>query len=235
MLFGQTYCIGFQTDWAIDRQHLPEDDSLHWLPGLVHASLLRNPLPSKLLVIQCESFSSCWQIWKSNTGLSTTIFCAALVFPHQRVLLFWAIITQARQNKTNMGIPVNDKCMLLREGAESCAYLDNVVSVVVIWKVTSMREGEKKEVDVSMAKWHECEFHSVDLKAFVSRRVADLPGLRSGETSNLCVGNCAKVSRPISTDCDQSGTSVTYGKSAKTANNSIEYQLFNWGTPRLWS
>lgn len=45
-----------------------------------------------------------------------------------------------------MGIPVNDKCMLLRVGAESSAYLDNVVGVVITWKITSKREGEKREL-----------------------------------------------------------------------------------------
>lgn len=40
-----------------------------------------------------------------------------------------------------MGIPVNEKCMLIRVGGH--AYLDNVVGVVEIWKVAANREGEK--------------------------------------------------------------------------------------------
>ena len=52
-----------------------------------------------------------------------------------------------------------------------------------------------------------------------------LPGLCSGETSNLWQKLFGKDSSPISTDVDQSGTSAegTYVKSAKTANNKIKY------------
>lgn len=133
-----------------------------------------------------------------------------------------------------MGIPVNEKCMLLREGEGTHAYLDNVVGVVVTWKITWKRHGEK-EMDVSMVQLHQriCsnELHSVGLKPFISRndtRVVVLPGLRSGETSNRWQKACGKASGSISTDKDQSGTSdeVTYGKSARMANNSIQYTLF---------
>lgn len=76
------------------------------------------------------------------------IFLSNLSFPtpNSLIVLFWVFIHKPnRQNKTNMGIPVNEKCMFLRVGTEGHAYLDNVVCIVVIWKITAKREGEKRE------------------------------------------------------------------------------------------
>lgn len=43
-----------------------------------------------------------------------------------------------------MGIPANEKRMLLREGTGGSAYLDDVVGTVEIWKITAKEEGEKR-------------------------------------------------------------------------------------------
>lgn len=67
------------------------------------------------------------------------------VFSHtkQSIVLSGVLLHKPnRQNKTNMGIPVNEKCMLVRVGAKGHAYLDNIV---IIWKITAKRGGEKRE------------------------------------------------------------------------------------------
>lgn len=79
------------------------------------------------------------------------IFCTTGVFPQQTLFnnqsyCFGELLNKPnRQNEANMGIPVNEKCMLLRVGEGGNAYLDNIVGVVVIWKITAKREGEKWE------------------------------------------------------------------------------------------
>lgn len=46
------------------------------------------------------------------------------------------------RKQADMGIPVNENCTLVQEGARGAAYLDNGV-VVVIWTITA--EGDKKD------------------------------------------------------------------------------------------
>ena len=46
-----------------------------------------------------------------------------------------------------MGIPDNEKCMLGRTGGRGHAYLDNfVIHIVILWKITVKREGEKEKM-----------------------------------------------------------------------------------------
>lgn len=48
------------------------------------------------------------------------------------------------KKQADMGIPVNEKRTLVREGARDGAYLDDVV-VLVLWRITARREREGRE------------------------------------------------------------------------------------------
>lgn len=134
--------------------------------------------------------------------------CSTSSTLYQLALLFWLLLNEPnRQSKTNVGIPVNDNCMQLIIRPESRAYLNDVLGIVVIWRIPSKNQGEEKENDVSALLQCATLYLSICV-LFV------LPGLWSGETSNLC----EKTSDPISTERDHSGTSdwATNEKSATT-------------------
>ncbi len=116
------------------------------------SSLSLSPVAGKSERATLDSVWLCYfaQLEFSNTKQSLTI----------NLLCFGVLLNKPnRQNETNMGIPVNEKCMLLRVGAGGNAYLDNIVGAVVIWKITAKREGEKWEgtwvphCDIDLSVW----------------------------------------------------------------------------------
>lgn len=76
-----------------------------------------------------------------------------------------------------MGIPVNEKYMLGRTGARGHAYLDNVVGIVVVWKITE-KEGREREGDMSIClnllQWQQMMPHSITvcIQGFISKYLA---------------------------------------------------------------
>lgn len=72
---------------------------------------------------------------KSRTGLSVQSLAIEL----------WDLSIMVHKKQADMGIPVNEKCTLVREGARDGAYLDDVVSLV-LWTVVGRNFKSLAEV-----------------------------------------------------------------------------------------
>lgn len=113
------------------------------------------------------------------------------------------------KKQADMGIPVNEKRTLVREGARDGAYLDDVVGLV-LWRITARRERERRQKGVSISIGSLLIIQQLLLISVVLS-----PGLFSGEIWNLSL-MLVRSKSVTSTEREKSGTS-SWGSNLSSA------------------